>query len=372
MKSQHQHKKKFLIFVPSIEDGGVEKNLFLIANHISKKGINVSVISANKDKKKFFKKNINFICPKTNYFNKKNRFYKTIFCFYLLFSFFLRNRDILILSFQANIYAIFFSFLFRIDIITRSNTAPPGWSSNVFKRYIFKVFFKYPKRIIVNSLDFKKQLDNEFGVNSLCIYNPFDAKIIKKKLKKKVKISFFKKNSFNFINIGRMTDQKDQLLILKAFKNLKKKIEFKLIILGKGKNKKNLENYINQNQLKNNIKLVGYKKNPYPYLLKSDIFILSSRFEGLPNVLLESQFLNKIIISSNCPTGPREILLNGKAGYLFNVGDVKQLENKICYVTNKKNYNLIKNKIRLGYTSMRRFDYLKNMNLYLKEVKKFL
>ncbi len=110
MKSQHQHKKKFLIFVPSIEDGGVEKNLFLIANHISKKGINVSVISANKDKKKFFKKNINFICPKTNYFNKKNRFYKTIFCFYLLFSFFLRNRDILILSFQANIYAIFFFF----------------------------------------------------------------------------------------------------------------------------------------------------------------------------------------------------------------------------------------------------------------------
>ena len=65
-------------------------------------------------------------------------------------------------------------------------------------------------------------------------------------------------------------------------------------------------------------------------------------------------------------------MLNGKAGYLFNVGDIKQLENKICYVTNKKNYNLIKNKIRLGYTSMRRFDYLKNMNLYLKEVRKFL
>ena len=94
-----------------------------------------------------------------------------------------------------------------------------------------------------------------------------------------------------------MTDQKDQLLILKAFKNLKKKINYKLIILGKGKNKKILKSYINKNRLQNNIKLIGYKNNPYPYLLKSDIFILSSKFEGLPNVLLEAQYLkNNYII----------------------------------------------------------------------------
>ena len=169
-----------------------------------------------------------------------------------------------------------------------------------------------------------------------------------------------------------MTDQKDQLLILKAFKDLKKKINYKLIILGKGKNKKILQNYIDQNQLKKNIKLIGYKNNPYPYLLLSDIFVLSSKFEGLPNVLLESQYLKKIIISTNCPTGPREILLNGKAGFLFNVGNVKELQKKIYYVTNKKNSKNINKKIRLGYLSMDRFNYSKNMKLYLKEVKKYL
>ena len=169
-----------------------------------------------------------------------------------------------------------------------------------------------------------------------------------------------------------MTDQKDQLLILNAFKNLKKKINYKLIILGKGKNKKILENYINQNRLQKNIKLMGYKNNPYPYLLKSDIFILSSKFEGLPNVLLEAQYLKKIIISSDCPTGPREILLNGKAGLLFDVGSLKQLEKKIYHVTDKKNFKNIKKKIKLGYSSMGRFNYLKNMNLYFKEVKKYL
>ena len=100
-------------------------------------------------------------------------------------------------------------YIFRLDIITRSNTAPPGWSSNYLKRLMFKIFFKYPKKIIVNSYDFKNQLDREFNVKSFCIFNPFDKKIVKKKnLLAKNKINFFNKKNFNFINIGRMTDQK--------------------------------------------------------------------------------------------------------------------------------------------------------------------
>ena len=283
--------KKLVIFIPSIEDGGVEKNLFLIANFLSKHNFNITVISANYDKKKYFKKKINFISPKNNFLNKKNRFYKTLYCFYLLFKFYIFNKNFLIFSFQANIYAILFCFFFRLDIITRSNTAPPGWSSNKIKRIIFKLFFKYPKKIIVNSLEFKKQLDKEFNINSYCIYNPFDKNNVRKKANKNIFFSFFKKNTHNFINIGRMTDQKDQIIILKAFNKIKKKINFRLIILGKGKNFDFLSKYINLNNLGKFIKLQGYKKNPYPYLKKADTFILSSKFEGLPNVVLEAQFL---------------------------------------------------------------------------------
>jgi len=365
-------KKKLVIFVPSIEDGGVEKNLFLIANYLSNKNIDVNLITANLDKKKNFSKQVNFISPQSSFFNKKNKLFKTLFCFYLLLKFYLKNKDILLLSFQANIYAIFFASLFCINIITRSNTAPDGWSSNIIKRFIFKIFFKYPKKIIVNSLDFKKQLDKEFGVNSLCIYNPLNDEIIKKKVQSKIKFSFFKKKFNNIINIGRMTDQKDQILLLKALNKLKNQIKFKLIILGKGKNKQHLENFIFKNNLKENIKIIGYKKNPYPYLKKADIFILSSKFEGLPNVLLEAQYLRKIIISSNCPTGPREILLGGKAGFLFQVGNVNELKNKILFVTNKTNKKNIKDKIKKGYDSIYRFGFNKNMNLYLNEVKKYL
>ena len=365
-------KKKLVIFVPSIEDGGVEKNLFIISNYFADRNIQVNLITANKNKKKFFKKNINFISPNSNYLNNKNRFYKTIYCFFRLFIFFMQNKNILIFSFQANIYAIFFSCLFGVGIITRSNTAPPGWSSNIIKRVIFKFFFKYPHKIIVNSYEFKKKLDKEFKVNSHCIYNPFDDLIIKNKIKKKIKLNFFKKNTFNFINIGRMTDQKDQIVLLKAFSKINNIINFRLIVLGKGKNYNILQNYIDENNLNKKIKLLGYKSNPYPYINKSDVFILTSKFEGLPNVLLEAQFLNKIIISSKCPTGPKEILLGGKAGFLFDVGNVNQLKNKIIYICNKKNIKLVNIKKKIGLNSIKRFSFEKNLKQYEKLINKYL
>ena len=103
--------KKLVIFIPSIEDGGVEKNLFLIANFFVKKNIDVNIITGNRDKKKFFDKRINFISPNSNFFNKKNRFYKTLYSFHFLIKFYLKNKNFIILSFQANIYAIFFSLI---------------------------------------------------------------------------------------------------------------------------------------------------------------------------------------------------------------------------------------------------------------------
>ena len=368
MKKKKKNYRSLLIFVPSIEDGGVEKNLFLIANFLVSKGLIVNVITANLNKKEKFNKKVNFISSNSHFFNNKNRFIKTIYCFYLLFIFYIKNKNFLILSFQANIYAIFFAFFFRLKIVTRSNTAPDGWSSNPLKRFIFKIFFKYPKDIIVNSFEFKKKLDKEFNINSVCIYNPFDDHIINEKSKIKIEIPIFKNKKIKIINIGRMTDQKDQMSLLKSINLIKNKINFGLIILGKGKNKFKLKSYIDKKKLNNNVKLYGYKKNPYPYLKKSNLLILSSKFEGLPNVLLEAQYLKKFIISSKCPTGPSEILLNGKAGYLYKLSDYRDLSNKILLYSKKMNSRDIKNKILTGFNSMGRFDYLKNMEKYLRVV----
>ena len=76
--------------------------------------------------------------------------------------------------------------------------------------------------------------------------------------------------------------------------------------------------------------------------------------------------MKKFIISSNCPTGPREILLGGKAGFLFNVGDYKKLSNLILYYS--KNKKKLSKKISIGYKNLKRFDYDRNLKNYLKTI----
>ena len=97
---------------------------------------------------------------------------------------------------------------------------------------------------------------------------------------------------------------------------------------------------------------------------------MTSKFEGLPNVLLEAQLLKKYIISSDCPTGPREILLNGKAGGLFEVGNYRDLANKILKFN--QNRSFYKPKINFGYKKLDRFDFKINCNKYLKLVQNYM
>ena len=82
-----------------------------------------------------------------------------------------------------------------------------------------------------------------------------------------------------------------------------------------------MSNYINSKKLDKFIKLIGYKKNAHNYLSTCDLFILTSKFEGLPNVLIEAQSKNIPVISSNCPTSPRVIWLEGTLGDLVKVSD---------------------------------------------------
>lgn len=116
-----------------------------------------------------------------------------------------------------------------------------------------------------------------------------------------------------------------------------------------------MSNYINSKKLDKFIKLIGYKKNAHNYLSTCDLFILTSKFEGLPNVLIEAQSKNIPVISSNCPTGPREILLEGALGDLFKVSDYKRLSKLII------NFKI--DKKRLIQKSMKSQKYLKRFDL---------
>ena len=123
------------------------------------------------------------------------------------------------------------------------------------------------------------------------------------------------------------------------------------------------------NRLSKIIKILPFQKNPFNYIIKSDLFVLTSKFEGLPNVLLEAISLKKFVISSNCPTGPKEILKNGKYGFLFKVGNANMLSKKIeDFYKNKK--KMIK-KINKAYRSLNRFDYSYNLSKYFNLINKY-
>ena len=185
-----------------------------------------------------------------------------------------------------------------------------------------------------------------------------------KNLKNQKNFQFQKK--LKILNIGRFTDQKDQITLLKSLNIIKNKIDFEASIVGRGNLKIKLQNYIEKKNLQKSVKLYDFVENPYPLIKQSNLFVLTSKFEGLPNVLLESLVLKKFIISSNCHTGPKEILLNGKGGLLFKVGDYKQLAEKIVYFSKnqKKCLKLSKNSIK----GLKRFDFKKNLEKYFQLV----
>ena len=183
------------------------------------------------------------------------------------------------------------------------------------------------------------------------IYNPLDCNnIIEQGNENIEKITSYEKElieSDYFLAISRLdVVQKDFETLIEGYLILKNKgIKEKLYIIGEGNGRVKIEKMIEEKNLTKDVILLGQKQNPYVWIKHSKLFIHSSRYEGLPTVLLEALMMDKFIVSSNCPTGPTEILTNPKVGELFDVGDANQLAEKVLKVLYDKDYQkeLLKN-----------------------------
>ncbi len=159
------------------------------------------------------------------------------------------------------------------------------------------------------------------------IYNPIDKEKILEQAKEK--INFNKRNKINIITIGRLAKVKGYDILLQSHNKLiKSGLDYNLIFLGEGPERKNMEKYIKENNLENNTQLLGFKENPYSYLKEADIFVSSSRYEGFSLVVAEALCLNKPVIVTKC-TGPKEILENGKYGLLAEIENIDNLAEKM-------------------------------------------
>ncbi|TNI83723.1 glycosyltransferase [Aeromonas sobria] len=154
------------------------------------------------------------------------------------------------------------------------------------------------------------------------VYNPIDIEGIMRKSREPIE----SEEQIKVIAIGRLCNaQKGFDILLSAHKiNIDAGLKYHLTILGEGDDRAGLESFININNIGNSTSLLGFKDNPYPILADSDLFVMSSHYEGYPVVLVEAMALGKAIVSTNC-TGPNEALDGGKYGVLVPVGDENAL-----------------------------------------------
>jgi len=174
-----------------------------------------------------------------------------------------------------------------------------------------------------------------------------------------------------FLAVGRFTKQKNFEFLVKNFIELRKKYkDIKLIILGDGELLDVITKIVNNEQLKNEILILGFKKNVFKFFSKARALILSSLWEDPGFVLVEAAACNLSIISSDCKNGPREILLDGKAGFLFRNNDSKSFRETFEAYMNSNQNELIKKKI-VAKKQVRNFTFFSHFKSFKNIIEYF-
>lgn len=232
--------------------------------------------------------------------------------------------------------------------------------------------FKKIKKIIVINDDMKEEF-KEYFPESLNkaerIYNLFDIKEIKTKSIDDSLLNEDEKKKLNekyIVACCRLDRQKDLETLISAFSNLKKteNIKEKLYIIGDGDKRTELEDLSKKLDMSEDIIFLGTQKNPYIWMKNSEFFVHSSHKEGFGMVLVEAMITNGLVVSSDCPVGPREILEDGKSGILVKPQDINEMEKALLEALRNKKIQDEKRK-----NSLERIESFSLENNYKKIVK---
>ena len=295
------------------------------------------------------KKNISESLPKVGFF-KSRLSYALIFTltFFKLLNLINKEKPDYIIAHLLTSLPIFLTLIIKnkTKVIIRIS----GFPKLNLVRYIFwKLFSKKIYRVTCPTTltyEYLKKI-NIFDQNKLFVLRDPVIQLHEFLKKKNEKIEDLKIEKNNLIiSIGRLTRQKNLILLIRAFKKILIKYpNYHLLLLGEGEQKKLLTEETKKLKIQERISFLGYQKNVYKYLLNSDCFILTSLWEDPGFVLIEAALANTLIISSKCPNGPNEILSNGQNGFLFQNNNLSDLLNKFEEFKNLTEDELNKKKL---------------------------
>src|SRR5690625_977022 len=357
-----------VLVLSSYKSGGAEKMMIQLANGISKKGYSVTLLVLRP--RGPFKKLINADISVKEGLNLKSVY---LFIPWIAFQFLMLNPT-RIISTQPHINIV--TIISSMLVIKRSRVLlreanPPTISSNttdikgLINNYLSKLLYPLIVKHIAISEQVKDSMVLQYKLNAnniKVIYNPVIGESFSNLAEEHITDKWVIKDNKLILSVGRISEVKDYLTLISAFNKVIHIKKCQLLILGNIADKKYFEilkQEIAKYKLKDLVKFAGFTDNPYAYMSKADLFVLSSKWEGFGNVLVEALACGCPIVSTDCPGGPREILKDGEYGELVPVGNPDLMSQAII---NSLNSSIDTSKLRKrGYE----FTQEKSVNKYV-------
>jgi len=323
--------KKLIFLINSLSSGGAEKVLIDITSALAN-DFKIEILTLEKDR--FYEiplgikhRSLSNSSARSFKIFRKIAFMGSVLKFFYYLK---KTKPDYVISFMefSNFINIFFANLIGIKSIITVHVTPrleykTGLRSTVVNLLIEKLY-KKATHIVSVSNGVKNALVNDYKipVNKITtIYNPLNLDTIRSLANQEIPeidLKYFNKNK-TFITIGRLIKQKGHYYLIKAFEKVcKGDSEAKLVIIGEGELRPSLEEEIKKYKLENNVFLIGNRRNVFPYLKKSNYFVLPSLWEGFGIVLIEALSQNLFIISADCKVGPSEVINSKEIGVLVN------------------------------------------------------